>query len=112
MLKLGEFNIKCHDVNKARDFYENVLGFEFVEIEAGHIRLKFSGHYFLLMPIEKSESASIGFDLKVSNLETMKQKLEQYNVQYEKGDYEDFNFLKISDPHGIPLEVIRGKSIV
>ena len=62
-LKIGELNLRCKDVEKSLNFYQQALGFELVEREGDCARIQLDDRQLLLMPLQEGESPGVSFDL-------------------------------------------------
>jgi catechol 2,3-dioxygenase-like lactoylglutathione lyase family enzyme len=108
-ITIGENNIRCSDLEKSRNFYEKILGFEFVENESGCVRLKLGDKYLLLMPIESGETPKVTFDFMTDSVDLLKEKLNSAGFSTEDRKYQDYNFFTVKDPDGLEFEVIEQK---
>lgn len=112
--KFGEFNIVCRDLEKSLQFYQDILGFEFVEKDSGAIRLKFCGNYFLLLPFAKNENdespyctkPTFSFDILVNELSEAKEYFLSNGVKVEDENTDKNVSFWIRDPDNLVIEVI------
>lgn len=112
---IGETNIICTNLENSLKFYKDVLGFEIAEHEDGAVRMKFSGQYYLLLPVAKqlkiqSEYSSVpeySLDLQVDNMKEAVAHFEDHNVKFIRSYKEGETWVIICDPDGLVLEVIQ-----
>ncbi|KAA3599380.1 MAG: VOC family protein [Calditrichaeota bacterium] len=112
--KLGEFNIVCKDLEKSLHFYQEILGFEFVEKDSGAMRLKFGGNYFLLLPFAKNENIktpycenpTFSFDILVDEISEAKKYFLSKGVTIEDEETEISESFWIRDPDNLVIEVV------
>ena len=106
---MGEYNFKCRDVSESQKFYQEILGFKFVETEGDCVRLELSDKRILLMPLDKNEEPRITFDLMTDSVPEAKKKLEAAGYKTEDRKYEDWKFFAVKDPNGLEIEIIDEK---
>jgi len=111
----GECNIICSDLSKSRKFYEDILGFEFVENDSGAVRLSLGNRFFLLLPIasEKRPSAKycslpeISLDLQVKDAKAAFEYLQNKDVEIVQELDEEESWFVIADPDGNHWEIVQ-----
>jgi len=111
----GECNIICSNLAKSRTFYEDLLGFTFVEEDSGAIRLSLGSRFFLLLPVaskKKSESPyctqpEISFDLKVQDVKAGYEYLKNKGVVIVQELDNEESWFVIADPDDNHLEIIQ-----
>ncbi|MFT7587120.1 MAG: catechol 2,3-dioxygenase-like lactoylglutathione lyase family enzyme [Cellvibrionaceae bacterium] len=115
VFKSGETNIICTNLEKSLVFYQDILGFIFVEEEQGAVRLVLSGRYYLLLPFasqtrptwEYCSAPDISFDLLVDDLEQAFHYLKAHRVKFaQKWSANESNFL-IYDPDRLIIEIVE-----
>ncbi len=112
--RFGEFNIVCKDLEKSLHFYQEILGFEFVEKDSGAIRLKFGANYFLLLPFAKNENVkspycekpSFSFDILTDEISEAKKYFISKGVIIEDEETEENESFWIRDPDNLVIEVV------
>lgn len=110
----GEINIICTDIKKSLEFYQNILGFSFVEEEDGAVRLKNESTYYLLLPFAKHprpkshycQTAEYSFDLLVSDLSQAYIYFKDHRVSFEKEWKEGKQSFIIKDPDNMFIEIV------
>lgn len=111
----GEINILCSDIEKSLSFYKDVLGFEIIEHEDGAVRLKCIDKIFLLLPFAKKYERKakygsipeISFDLYVNDISLTVDYLKSHKIKILKPLTQKENWIVISDPDGLAIEVIQ-----
>lgn len=114
IFKPGECNIICSDLSTSRKFYEEVLGFKFVEEDSGAVRLSFGNRFFLLLPVASKQRVDlpyctqpeISFDLKVQDIHAAYEFLKNNNINIVQ-EIEDGSWFVIADPDGNHLEIVK-----
>lgn len=107
---LGETNIRCRDLEKSRKFYEEVLGFQFDEIESGCVRLSQGERRILLMPLEEGEPPRVTFDVSTPSLSDAKERFQSAGHSVQEQEYQGSCFLVVQDPDGLEIEVLEQSS--
>ena len=110
----GEINIVCTDLKKSLKFYQNILGFTFVEEEDGAVRLKNDSIYYLLLPFAKHphpktpycHTAEYSFDLLVSDLSQAYIYFKDHGVSFEKEWKKGEQNFIIIDPDNMFIEIV------
>ncbi len=113
---VGEINIICTALDRSLRFYRDVIGCNFVEEEAGAVRLELGGRHLLLLPFAKTVAmadaycsrAEITFDLLVEDLARAAGNFEAHGVEFEKVWEEGAPSFVIRDPDGLRIEVVSG----
>jgi len=108
-LKIGEGLIKVKDMDESRKFYEDVLGFEFVEQEGDCFRIKLNDHKLLLMPVEADQAPRVGFDFMTDSVAGIKDRLHTAGFKTEDQEYGDWKCFTVNDPNGIEFQIIEEK---
>ena len=111
----GETNIICSDLETSLRFYQNVLGFEEVEHDDGAIRMKFSGQYYLLLPVAKPSSKRNEYctfpedslDILVDDMKEAVAHFQTHNVKFIRPYKEGEKWVIICDPDGLVMEVME-----
>ncbi|MCB0728850.1 MAG: VOC family protein [Ignavibacteriae bacterium] len=111
----GETNIICSNLENSLKFYKDIIGFEEVEHDDGAIRMKFSGQYYLLLPVakpvsERSEYCSvpeISLDILVDDMKEDIAHFELHKVKFIRPYKEGETWVIICDPDGLVIEVME-----
>ena len=111
----GETNIICSNLENSLKFYKDIIGFEEVEHDDGAIRMKFSGQYYLLLPVakpvsERSEYCSvpeISLDILVDDMKEDIAHFELHKVKFIRPYKEGETWVIICDPDGLVMEVME-----
>ena len=111
----GEINIICTNLTASRHFYEEILGFEFIEEEQGAVRLSCKQQNFLLLLFAKKphvlaaycEIAEYSIDLMTSDIKEAYIFLHSRKVTMIEALAHNGRSFKISDPDGLIIEIIR-----
>ncbi len=113
-LRLGEINIICTDLERAKAFYCGLLGMEAIEYEgesALHCRL--AGTHFLLLATAKqpadlkpySSKSCISFDLFTDDLVGLVARLKESGAEFAKESDGECAF--VFDPDGNVVELLQ-----
>ncbi len=110
----GEINIVCTDLKKSLEFYQNMLGFDFIEEDSGAVRLKNDSTCFLLLPFAKEtrpkatycHNSDFSFDLLVSDLSEAYKFFKEHGVSFDKEWKEGEQNFVIIDPDNLFIEIV------
>ncbi len=110
----GETNVICTEIDRSLAFYRDALGYRFVEVEDGAIRLALGDRYLLLLPLASApafeapygERAEVSFDLHTDDLEGAAQHLAACHVAFERPWRPGATHFVIRDPDGLRIEVV------
>ena len=112
-MELGHIEVFVADLDQARLFYCDVLGFELVTIQnKKHIWLKKGQQEFLLrpgrphIPASRYEDAPMGIVLYTSDLENTRKDLEAKGVQI-KGTIDSSKCYTFTDPDGNWFQLVN-----
>lgn len=111
----GESNIICSDLARSRKFYEEILGFKFVEEDSGAVRLSLGKSYYLLLPVATEKKApspycakpEISLDLQVKDAKAAYEYLQSKGVEIVQELDEEKSWFVIADPDGNHLEIVK-----
>jgi catechol 2,3-dioxygenase-like lactoylglutathione lyase family enzyme len=112
-MKIGHIEIFVQDIQKAREFYQNVLGFDF-DVEQGgtYIWLKHGELELLLRPgekpirSEKYQKTSLAIVLYTDDLVNEKKNLESRGLVFKGFDGSE-NCLTFTDPDGNWFQLVN-----
>ena len=115
MFSIGEINVICSSLERSLAFYRDVLGFDFVEEEAGAVRLSCRGRDVLLLPFAAAAEQpsvycsrpTISLDLYVESIETAHRHLTGKGIIFERDWQPPAKHFHIRDPDGLVWEVIE-----
>lgn len=106
MIRFGHTEIFAEDPLRSKEFYENILGFELVEVQSEKfVWLKSGNNLFLLRPgkndlqVRKYKNSNSGFVLYTENLEQSKNDLISRGLEFKGTDGSD-SCLTFTDPDG------------
>jgi len=112
-LKFGHIEIFVKDPLRAKEFYENILGFELVEVQnEKFVWLKLGENLFLLRPGKNDLSANeyrnsnTGFVLYTDDLKKTKNKLIERGLVFKGTDGSD-ECLTFTDPEGNWFQLVN-----
>ncbi len=110
----GEVNVICTQLDRSLAFYQDALGYQFIEKEDGAVRLALGDRFLLLLPVASApaiespycDRAEITFDLRTSDLATAVSHLLACNVEFERPWNSSEGYAVIKDPDGLRIEVV------
>ncbi|HZT91095.1 MAG TPA: VOC family protein [Gaiellaceae bacterium] len=95
MFKRSYAKLPAQDVERARAFYRDVLGFEPVSEHNGHMRFECGGQQFLVFPSSGKPSGDHDqLGLVVDDVEAAHAELESRGVRFEPEGIKDFGIVK------------------
>ena len=105
-MKFGHIEIFVKDPLRSKDFYEKILGFELVEVQADKfVWLKLGENLFLLRPgktdlkVNEYKDSNSGFVLYTDDIETTRKDLTSRGLEFKGTDGSDV-CLTFTDPDG------------
>ena len=106
MISYGHTEIFVKDPLRSKDFYEKILGFELVEVQADKfVWLKLGENLFLLRPgkndlkVNEYKDSNSGFVLYTDDIETTRKDLTSRGLEFKGTDGSDV-CLTFTDPDG------------
>ncbi|MBK8549676.1 MAG: VOC family protein [Ignavibacteria bacterium] len=112
-MKFGHIEIFVKDPLRAKEFYENILGFELVEVQnEKFVWLKLGENLFLLRPGKNDLSANeyrnsnTGFVLYTDDLKKTRNELIERGLEFKGTDGSD-ECLTFSDPDGNWFQLVN-----
>ena len=114
-MKIGHIEIFVKDPLRSKDFYEKILGFELIEVQADKfVWLKLGENLFLLRPgknelkAKEYKDSNSGFVLYTGDIEMSRNELISRGLEFKGTDGSD-ECLTFTDPDGNWFQLVDPK---
>ncbi|MBA63123.1 MAG: hypothetical protein CMJ76_12245 [Planctomycetaceae bacterium] len=112
--RMAHMALRCSDLEKSRDFYTNVIGFEFfawrpqgdsIDITDGYINITLLPYHGNRDGFEEGDEY-IHFGVIVDNLQEIWDRAVQWGAEISKGDVKDRTEVELSEGPGRSFKVL------